>query len=125
MSPATQRLIRHTVYLLLAFLFCSKAWLNSGLIIGGGDQPDWTGTAWAYWWTGYALTHGFNPFDGQWNFFPVGQRPLAQYNLLDALIAWPLLKIFGVRIGESAIFFPKKGTMFFFAFFPTFHEDVF
>ncbi|MBM76185.1 MAG: hypothetical protein CMK59_12350 [Proteobacteria bacterium] len=101
MSSATQRLIRHTVYLLLAFLFCSKAWLSSDLIIGGGDQPDWTGTAWAYWWTGYALTHGFNPFDGQWNFFPVGQRPLAQYNLLDALLAWPLLEVFGVRVGYN------------------------
>ena len=80
-----QMFIRHGVYLLLAFLICYRGWFGNGLILGGGDQPDWTGTAWAYWWTGYAITNGINPFDGQWNFYPIGQRPLAQYNLLELL----------------------------------------
>ena len=100
-SKNKDKAIPHIIYLVLAFLVTSPAWMGSNLIIGGGDQPDWTGTAWAYWWTGYSLTEGWNPFDGSWNFYPIGQRPLAQYNLLDALIAWPLLKVFGVRIGYN------------------------
>ena len=34
-------------------LICYRGWFGNGLILGGGDQPDWTGTAWAYWWTGH------------------------------------------------------------------------
>jgi hypothetical protein len=99
-GSTAERLLPHLIYLLVAFLVTLPAWLGGG-IVGGGDQPDWTGTAWAYWWTGYALTEGINPFDGQWNFYPVGQKPLAQYNLLDAIIAWPLLKLFGVQLGYN------------------------
>lgn len=88
-------------YFVIAFLVTSPAWLDTSTIIGGGDQPDWTGTAWAYWWSNYGLSHGINPFDGQWNFYPIGQRPLAQYNLLDAILAIPLLKIFGTHIGYN------------------------
>ena len=91
--------------MIVAFLVTYPAWVKEGLIIGGGDQPDWTGTAWAYWWTGHAITNGINPFDGMWNFYSdpemVQKPPLAQYNLLDAMLAWPLLKIFGVRIGYN------------------------
>lgn len=89
------------IYLVVAFLVTAPAWLSSTDLIGGGDQPDWTGTAWAFWWTGEAILSGSNPFDGTHNFFPVGQRPLAQYNLLDALLAWPLLKLLGARIGYN------------------------
>ena len=91
----------HLLYLLIAFIVCSPAWLHDGHLIGGGDQPDWTGTAWAYWWTGYAMEHGINPFDGQFNYFPVGHQPIAQYNLLDAFLAYPFLKLFGMRIGYN------------------------
>ena len=38
---------------------------------------------------------------GQWNFYPVGQRPLAQYNLLDAFLAYPFLKLFGMYTGYN------------------------
>lgn len=100
-NTLSKRLLRHGIYLLLAFLICYRGWFGNGLILGGGDQPDWTGTAWAYWWTGHAITNGINPFDGQWNFYPIGQRPLAQYNLLDALLAWPLIQFFGVRVGYN------------------------
>jgi hypothetical protein len=96
-----RRLNTGLIYLAVAFLVTAPAWLSSDALIGGGDQPDWTGTAWAFWWTGHAITHGLNPFDGTYNFFPVGQRPLAQYNLLDALLAWPLLMIFGARVGYN------------------------
>ncbi len=95
------RLTPHLIYLIIAFWITSKAWLSGDSILSGGDQPDWNGTAWAYWWMGKALEEGLNPFSGSWNFYPVGQRPLAQYNLLDAFLAWPFLKIFGLRIGYN------------------------
>ncbi|MGC6508981.1 MAG: hypothetical protein ACON4U_11220 [Myxococcota bacterium] len=94
-------LLIHFAYLLMAFTVTAPAWIDPTTIIGGGDQPDWTGTAWAYWWTSYSTGHGINPFDGQWNFFPVGQRPLAQYNLLDAILAIPFLKVFGTQLGYN------------------------
>lgn len=96
-----QRILPHLYYLLVAFIVCSPAWLNEGHLIGGGDQPDWTGTAWAYWWTGYSIEQGHNPFDGTFNYFPVGQQPVAQYNLLDAFLAYPFLKILGVSLGYN------------------------
>lgn len=89
------------VYLLTAFAVTAPAWLGSGLLVGGGDQPDWNGTAWAYWWTGHALQNGQNPFNSTWNFLPVGQNPLSQYNLLDAFLFWPLIAIFGPRLGYN------------------------
>ena len=94
-------LLPHAMYLILAFIVCSSAWLHEDHLIGGGDQPDWTGTAWAYWWTGFALENGQNPFDGTHNYYPIGHRPVAQYNLLDALLAYPFLKLFGMRIGYN------------------------
>ena len=97
----TNKLVPHLIYLTIAFWITSNAWLSDDSILSGGDQPDWNGTAWAYWWMGKALTEGINPFHGTWNFFPVGQRPLAQYNLLDAFLAWPFLKIFGIRVGYN------------------------
>lgn len=89
------------VYLVVAFGVTAPAWLGDGLLIGGGDMPDWTGTAWAYWWTGFSLMQGHNPFDATWNFFPVGQQPLSQYNLLDAFLFWPLFAVFGPRLGYN------------------------
>lgn len=95
------KLLPHLIYLVIAFWITSKAWISGDSILSGGDQPDWNGTAWAYWWMGKAVTEGMNPFNGSWNFFPVGQRPLAQYNLLDAFLAWPFLKMFGIRVGYN------------------------
>ena len=46
------------IYLAVAFAVTAPAWLSSDALIGGGDQPDWTGTAWAFWWTGHAITNG-------------------------------------------------------------------
>ena len=100
-NPWIHRLLPHIIYLLIAFIVCSPAWLNEGHLIGGGDQPDWTGTAWAYWWTGHSLEHGHNPFDGTFNYFPIGQQPVAQYNLLDAFLAYPFLKLFGLYTGYN------------------------
>jgi hypothetical protein len=88
------------IYLLAAVLITLYAWTGfPNAVIGGGEQPDWAGTMWAYWWTGHALLSGLNPFDGTYNFFPVGQRPLAMYNLLDALLAAPLIQLFGPILG--------------------------
>ena len=98
-SSRRDKLLPHLIYLVIAVWITSKAWISGDSILSGGDQPDWNGTAWAYWWMGKAVTEGMNPFNGSWNFFPVGQRPLAQYNLLDAFLAWPFLKMFGIRVG--------------------------
>jgi len=89
------------LYGLLAVIATAPAWGANGLLIGGGDQPDWTGTMWAYWWTGEALMGGGNPFIGTANFFPVGITAVAQYNLLDGLLFWPLLRIFGPIAGYN------------------------
>ncbi|MFT4975367.1 MAG: hypothetical protein ACI8S6_001254, partial [Myxococcota bacterium] len=96
-----KRLNVAALYLVVALGVTAPAWLGDGLLIGGGDQPDWTGTAWAYWWTGYAITHGMNPFDAAWNFFPAGQNPLSQYNLFDAILFWPLFAVLGPRLGYN------------------------
>ena len=88
------------IYLVVAFLLTINAWTGfPHAVIGGGEQPDWAGTMWAYWWTGHALLSGLNPFDGTGNFFPVGQRPLAMYNLVDAVLAAPLVHGFGPILG--------------------------
>ena len=36
-------------YLALALALCWPAWVTNGAMIGGGEQPDWTGTLWAWW----------------------------------------------------------------------------
>lgn len=82
-------------YLALALVLCWPAWVTSGAMIGGGEQPDWTGTLWAWWWTGHALAEVTSPFAGTHNFFPVGQSPVAQYNLVDGLMATPLMAVLG------------------------------
>ncbi|MEE2750224.1 MAG: hypothetical protein VX519_02240 [Myxococcota bacterium] len=74
-----------------AVLITVKVWPEGTKhIIGDAAPMDLPGTAWLYWWVGHALSHGLNPFEGSWNFHPVGVAPLAQYNLLDALVASPL-----------------------------------
>ncbi len=86
-----------------AFWVTAPAWVLGPreYLIGGGENPDWTGTAWAYWWTGYALSNGLNPFDGNWSFFPVGQRPVGQYNLLDGVLGAPMMSFFGPTLGYN------------------------
>lgn len=70
-------------------------------MIGGGDQPDWTGSVWAAWWSGKALSLGQSPFVATWNWFPVGQRQLGYYNLLDAICAAPLVWGLGPVVGYN------------------------
>lgn len=90
--------------LVASFWVTAPAWIlgPSEYLIGGGENPDWTGTAWAYWWTGFAVANGMNPFDGIWTFFPVGQRPVGQYNLLDGLIGAPMMATLGPTLGYNA-----------------------
>ena len=89
-----------TLYLTVGILMMWNVWTGfPHAVVGGGEQPDWAGTMWAYWWTGHALLSGLNPFDGTGNFFPVGQRPLAMYNLLDALLAAPFVHLLGPILG--------------------------
>ena len=90
-------------YAIVAFWLTAPTWLQGGgeVLVGGGENPDWTGTAWAYWWTGFAALQGHNPFAGTWNFDPVGQRPVGQYNLLDAFMGAPFLWVFGPVLGYN------------------------
>lgn len=90
-------------FALLSFWITAPAWLlgPTHYLVGGGENPDWTGTAWAYWWTGYSLQNGLNVFDGNYDFFPVGQRPVAYYNLLDGLLGAPFMLIFGPVLGYN------------------------
>lgn len=90
------------LYLAVAFLVTFDVWRARMALIGGGDQPDWTGTMWTYWWVSKALSEGLNPAHGTWNFFPVGITAVAQYNLLDALLAAPFMLLFGPITGYNA-----------------------
>ena len=88
------------VYFVAAMLLLIHCWTGfPEAVVGGGEQPDWAGTMWAYWWTGHALLEGISPFNGTGNFFPVGQRPLAMYNLVDALLAAPFVHLLGPILG--------------------------
>lgn len=71
------------------------------VILGGGDQPDWTGTLWTWWWTWEALGQGVSPADGAANLFPVGLAPVAQFNLVDALALGWLIDGVGVTRGYN------------------------
>lgn len=90
-------------FALIAFWVTWPAWLSGPdkVLIGGGENPDWTGTAWAYWWTAFSLENRLNPFNGLWNFYPVGWRPVAMYNLLDGLMGAPFLVVFGPVLGYN------------------------
>lgn len=70
-------------------------------LVGGGEQPDWAGTVWTWWWVGEAVRAGANPLVASGTFFPVGQRPLAWFNLLDAFTFAPLLHGLGPRVGYN------------------------
>ena len=71
------------------------------VILGGADEPDWTGTLWTYWWTWKALLSGANPTVASHNLFPVGLDPVAQYNLLDALLLGWLVPVVGPTRGYN------------------------
>ena len=82
---------------------CLAAWLGGSAwldvseerILGGGDQPDWTGTLWLWWWVGEALRAGRSPLDAAANFHPFGQDLVAWGNVLDAALGAPLLALAG------------------------------
>lgn len=77
------------------------AWadLDEQRILGGGDQPDWTGTLWLWWWVGEALRTGHAPLDAAANFHPVGQPLVAWGNIADAVVGTPLLALAGPVVG--------------------------
>lgn len=93
--------------LMVAVVMTGRLWTPGPpeRLLGGGEAPDWTGTVWAYWWTGEALLSGHSPFAGTANFFPVGKDPISQYNLFDALLAWPLVQGLGPAGGYNAFIF--------------------
>ena len=71
------------------------------VVLGGGDQPDWTGTLWTWWWTWEALGQGSSPAQAVSNLFPVGLSPVAQLNLVDALALGWLIEGVGITRGYN------------------------
>ncbi len=82
----------------LAAWAVSPALVDGGLV-GGGEQPDWTGSLWAMWWVGHAVTTGRSPLVAADDFFPTGQAPAAWYNLLDGALGAPLVGLLGPERG--------------------------
>ena len=83
--------------LALAAWQTAPAWASrgAGLIVGGGEEPDWHGTLWTWWWTWEAIASGRPFWEVAQNFHPVGQRPLAWFNVVDALSFGPLIHLLG------------------------------
>ena len=71
------------------------------VILGGADQPDWTGTLWTWWWTWEALWSGRSPVVASENLFPIGLDPVAQYNLVDAVLLGWLIPAIGPTRGYN------------------------
>gem|GEM_PF-4930108 len=67
--------------------------------MGDLTSLDLQGSIWAYWWSAFSLENGLNPFAGSHNFYPIGQHPVSQYNILDGLLSAPLITLFGLRVG--------------------------
>ena len=82
-------------------------WQAPGTVVGGFEGPDLAGTAWTWWWTSFSLQHGMNPAHCTFDYFPVGYRPVAMYNLLDAFLVAPLYWLFepvrAYNLGVTAI----------------------
>lgn len=90
------------LYLLVALLRLWPAFVPGGTsIIGGAEEPDWTGTAWVFWWCAEALRTGQDLFYGAPHFQPTGQGPLSQFNVLDGIVATPLVWLFGARVAYN------------------------
>ncbi len=90
------------IFLALGLLQTHQAFFSPvAVILGGADQPDWTGTMWTYWWTWKALLSGMDPTVASYNLVPVGLEPVAQYNLLDALLIGWLVPAVGPTRGYN------------------------
>ncbi len=98
--------VRGIKWLLLDFLVAT--WLvlpafqqQVPVLLGGGEQPDWTGTAWTWWWTWTALLAGHSPAEATFNLFPIGLSPVALYNLVDGLLFGWLMHAVGPTRGYN------------------------
>jgi hypothetical protein len=85
--------------LAVGFVMTGPVWWTEGAFVGDLEAQDLQGSVWAYWWSAFSLAHGLNPFEGGANFFPIGQDPVSQYNILDGLVSAPLIWTFGLRVG--------------------------
>jgi hypothetical protein len=86
-----EELIRILGWLVFSFFLTLNAWIGPDpTVIGNWAGPDMAGTAWTWWWTAEALASGQLPWESQQIFYPIGLYPIAQLNLVDALIAAPL-----------------------------------
>ena len=76
--------------------------LLDGTLVGGGEQPDSTGSLWAMWWLGEAISDGKVPWTASANAFPIGQSPVGYYNLMEAALGAPLVRLLGPAPGYNA-----------------------
>ena len=83
----------------MAFALTGPVWWTPNAFVGDISALDLQGSIWAYWWSAFSLEQGLNPFEGTHNYFPVGQEPVSQFNILDGLLSAPLVWIFGLRTG--------------------------
>ncbi|HCH66379.1 MAG TPA: hypothetical protein DFR83_26485, partial [Deltaproteobacteria bacterium] len=90
------------IFVAFALLQTRNAFFSTvAVILGGADEPDWTGTLWTYWWTWKAIASGLDPTVASYNLFPVGLDPVAQYNLLDAVLLGWLVPVVGPTRGYN------------------------
>lgn len=75
--------------------------LLDGSLVGGGEQLDSTGSLWAMWWFGEAVSRGEAPWTGSANAFPVGQSPVGYYNLMEAALGAPFVWLLGPARGYN------------------------
>jgi hypothetical protein len=101
-SPTPKPWQAATVYAVLTVVMTSRVWRASEwTAIGGANSPDGAGTGWTYWSVAHALAQGQMPTEAPWVFFPVGLDPLAQYNIMDALLAVPLFWLFSSTVAYN------------------------
>jgi len=104
MRPAA--LIPLAVFAAVAAFMTAPAWLTATpSVVGELNGLDLVGSYWSHWWTADAIGRGVSPFAGTHSFYPSGQSPLLQYNLLDAAIHAPFGWAFGPRLGYNAACF--------------------
>ncbi len=100
-ATARRGAIPALIFTAVGFALTAQAYLGSGRLIGETVFADWAATLWGYWWTVESLLRGQTPFVSTDAFYPVGQRQLFMHNLLDALLASPLVLIAGPRLGYN------------------------
>jgi len=80
----------------------APAWMaDHPSLIGHWGALDLPGSVWAHWWVAHCFSEGANPFVDTVSFVPFGLSPVHQYNLLDAIVGSPWVRLAGPRLGYN------------------------